>query len=29
MFKVRFVGWDDVLVVDYILSVDYVLKVVK
>ena len=26
MFKARFVGWDDVLAVDYTLSADFVAK---
>ena len=29
MFKARFVGWDDVLAVDYTLSADYVAKASK
>ena len=29
MFKARFVGWDDVLAVDYTLSADYVSKAAK
>ena len=29
MFKARFVGWDDVLAVDYTLSADYVTKASK
>lgn len=29
MFKARFIGWDDVLAVDYTLSADYVSKAAK
>ena len=29
MFKARFIGWDDVLAVDYTLSADYVAKASK